>query len=739
MSSKSLVMIENLVKMTIRLILTRNSHCQFSHLLQNRKLWILLGLQVFIWQLSTAQESFVSWTTSELMLNNSLVQRSIKLPAPTGSISTKVYKPTQGEFKYFEQNSPEFQFEYNGKVYSGLGEWTLQNIQKITDTKDGQGAAVTLLSQDKQVEITLHYLLYPQSPVLRKKLSIKNLSTSTGALESVDVENLKVGVYYPNAYSWVFSDYGRRRSLGPYEGNKQDALVMLYNPEWKQGIVIGNEAPGVLKRTAVFWETPEICAGLSHKNAAFPFRKWLKPGESFETPPIFTIVYNNQKDPDAVLNTAVPDFVRKHMGIRLSELTEKPTFVYNTWRPFKSNINESLIKELAAAAAAAGMKEFVIDDGWQDNWGDWGIDKQKFPNGLKPVFDYIKSLGMKPGLWVSVGSASPESKVYQEHPQWFVQDQQGKPTSLLLYGDTDKYTACFGTAWYQHIKTILSRLVSEYGLEYLKLDFAIVTSPYRFDSAGSGCYATGHPGHQDHHESLYTNYEFMWQLFDELHALNPKLFIDCTFETMGGLQLIDYAMLKHAEGDWLSNFYELNQDGDLRVRNMAWWRSPAMSATALVIGNLAMQDPGWETHIQSLAGALPIMLGDPRKLSPTDLKKYRGYADWLQAMAQRHDIMSYRQDLPGFAEPKEGHWDGFQRINTETRSGGIVGIFRHGARSDTQQVYLNYLDPNKTYLVQEAITGQTILRATGKQLAEVGFGVKIKATYGGQLFGVSAQ
>ena len=49
------------------------------------------------------------------------------------------------------------------------------------------------------------------------------------------------------------------------------------------------------------------------------------------------------------------------------------------------------------------------------------------------------------------------------------------------------------------------------------------------------------------------------------------------------------------------------------------------------------------------------------------------------------------------------------------------------------------IDPNKTYLVQEATTGQTILRATGKQLAEVGFGVKIKATYGGQLFGISAQ
>jgi alpha-galactosidase len=80
----------------------------------------------------------------------------------------------------------------------------------------------------------------------------------------------------------------------------------------------------------------------------------------------------------------------------------------------KKNINEKLILELAKAAADAGMKEFIIDDGWQDSYGDWGIDYKKFPNGLKPVFDYIKSLGMKPGLWVSVGSASSNSNVFKK-------------------------------------------------------------------------------------------------------------------------------------------------------------------------------------------------------------------------------------------------------------------------------------------------------------------------------------
>ena len=564
---------------------------------------------------------FAKWTKTELTLNNGIVQRIISLPSPEGNFLTTSYKPVIGEFKYFQPSNTDFQFEANGISYSGKSDWILVDVKSISDSREGDGAAVTLQSKDKKIEVTLKSLLYPNLPVVRKSLVVKNLVSSDVFLESVDVEKFNVTGYESTTFSWIYSDYGRRKSIGPYEGNMQDALVIVHNTDWQAGIVIGNEASGVMKRTAVFWEVPEICSGLTHKNSRFPFRKWIKPGESFETPQAFTIVYNNQKDPEEIMNTAVPDFIRKHMGIRLSELKEKPTFVYNTWHPFGKQINEKLIMELAKDAADAGMKEFVIDDGWQDNYGDWGIDKTKFPNGLKPVFDYIKSLGMKPGLWVSVGSASSASKVYKEHPEWFVRDIKGSLANLHLDNAGDEIrSACYSTGWKDYIKDILLKLALDYGLEYMKLDFSVVTSAYVFDHQKSGCYATDHPGHKDHSESLYVNYERMWKLFDELHAAKPNLFIDCTFEAMGGLQLIDYAMLKHAEGNWLSNFQGIDELGDLRIRNMAWWRSPAMSATALVIGNPRMDDKGWEMHIKSLAGALPIMLGDPRKLSPKILK-----------------------------------------------------------------------------------------------------------------------
>lgn len=281
-------------------------------------------------EFSLAVTPFAKWTKTELLLNNGIVQRTIKLPSAEGNLITVSYKPVAGDFKYFRDKNTDFQFEVNETVYSGNSRWNLLDIYSITDMKQGDGAAVILISEDKKVELTVKYLMYPNSPAIRKSLIVKNLTNESVKLESVDVEKFEVTEYYPVTFSWIYHDYGRRRHIGPYEGGYQDALVIVHNMNWEQGIVLGNETTGVIKRTSVFWEAPEICVGLTHKNSRYPFRKWIDKGESFETPQVFTMVYNNQKTADEMLNTSVPDFVRENMGIRLSELKEKPTFLYNT-------------------------------------------------------------------------------------------------------------------------------------------------------------------------------------------------------------------------------------------------------------------------------------------------------------------------------------------------------------------------------------------------------------------------
>jgi alpha-galactosidase len=276
--------------------------------------------------------------------------------------------------------------------------------------------------------------------------------------------------------------------------------------------------------------------------------------------------------------------------------------------------------------------------------------------------------------------------------------------------------------------------VDEHGLAYLKLDLAIVSSAYVYNQDRTGCYADNHPFHRDREESYEVIYRRCMQLFDELHREVPDLFIDCTFETAGKLQLMDYGIAKHAEGNWLSNIQQNNHVGPLRMRNLAWGRTPALPATSLVIGNMRMEDQYHELAFKSLTGTLPIMLGDPRKLTPEEKQRYKSWSGWLKKLESRHAFMSFRQDLPGFGEPTEGCWDGFCRLNTETDSGGLVGVFKHGAVEESRVVTIPWLDFDKTYIVKQGYEGKTVDTLTGKELAEKGFIVKLTQKYDGELF-----
>lgn len=174
--------------------------------------------------------------------------------------------------------------------------------------------------------------------------------------------------------------------------------------------------------------------------------------------------------------------------------------------------------------------------------------------------------------------------------------------------------------------------------------------------------------------------------------------------------------------------------GAFRARLLAWQRTPAIPASTLVMGNLRIDDPEYELAFKSLCGALPVMLGDPRQLSAAQRKNLKDWSTWLGGLQQRHGYMSFRQDLPGYGEPQEGCWDGFARINTDTRSGGLVGIFRQGSPESRRTVTVKYLDPDADYLVREGKTGRVVARATGRELETSGFTVYLSRKYDGQLF-----
>ncbi|MDP4276446.1 MAG: glycoside hydrolase family 27 protein, partial [Bacteroidota bacterium] len=107
------------------------------------------------------------------------------------------------------------------------------------------------------------------------------------------------------------------------------------------------------------------------------------------------------------------------------QLAKTPPMGWNSWNKFGCNVSESLIKEMADAMVSSGMKDagynyIVIDDCWQvgrDENGNILADKDRFPNGMKALADYVHSKGLKFGLYSCAGSKTcqgrPGSRGYQ--------------------------------------------------------------------------------------------------------------------------------------------------------------------------------------------------------------------------------------------------------------------------------------------------------------------------------------
>ena len=668
-----------------------------------------------------------------------LLTRSLDLRG--GHVLGKSYKTADGT-EFMRNGSPEFAFKVDGVMYAGWSVWKDVTVAKEEAENGLRTVTVAGVSADGRVGVELAYTTYPGLALVRKTLTLKNTGETDVAIENVDVETFRLATL-GCTNSRVMRRFARYREEGAtYIGDWNDPLVVVHNYAKRCGIAVGNEGVSTMKRTTVFQDGSFIVSGTPHVGERYPFRKWMKPGERWMAMPVFTAPYSKCPDTSRVVEGAVSDYVRKYMGVRVEAIPRKPMFVYNTWVPFTTHIDAKLIRELADAAAECGIEEFVIDDGWQINIsdgkygrGDWVVDEKKFPGGLKPVFDYIKSKGMRPGLWLSLAWADPASAPMKEHPDWFVKDREGKLSNLhTMNGNTR--TACLATPWREYIRDKILGLVKDHGLAYVKLDLAIATSAYVYDDARTGCYAKDHPGHRGREDSYNAILSGCMKLFDELHEAAPDLFIDCTFETAGKTFLMDYGIAKHAEGNWLSNI-AATDDGRLYVRNLAWGRTPALPATSLVIGNLHMNGERHLLSFKSLAGTLPIMLGDPRKLTPAERAEYREWSDWLKTLEARHAYMSFRQDLPGFGEPQEGAWDGFARINTETKSGGLVGVFRRNAAERSRRVAVRGLDPGAMYAVRKGAKGGRVAEMTGRELEEDGFEAVLPERLDGELYEIA--
>jgi alpha-galactosidase len=102
-----------------------------------------------------------------------------------------------------------------------------------------------------------------------------------------------------------------------------------------------------------------------------------------------------------------------------------PPMGWNSWNKFSCNVDENMIRQMADAMVATGMKDagytyINIDDCWhgdRDSLGFIHPDAKRFPSGMKALADYVHGKGLKLGIYSDAGSQTcggrPGSRGYE--------------------------------------------------------------------------------------------------------------------------------------------------------------------------------------------------------------------------------------------------------------------------------------------------------------------------------------
>ncbi len=138
-----------------------------------------------------------------------------------------------------------------------------------------------------------------------------------------------------------------------------------------------------------------------------------------------------------------------------------------------------------------GFRFVQIDDGYQKAMGDWLIPHANFPGGIKELCKKIKATGMEPAIWLAPFIAEESSGVFQQHPDWFVMDETGKPlvSSRNTFGGWRRgpwyMLDCSNPAACEYLRHVASVMRHEWGCRYFKLDanlWGCMPFGKRFDS-----------------------------------------------------------------------------------------------------------------------------------------------------------------------------------------------------------------------------------------------------------------
>ncbi len=199
------------------------------------------------------------------------------------------------------------------------------------------------------------------------------------------------------------------------------------------------------------------------------WRKVLQPGEHFTSPVAHL----------ACVQGTLEDLTHKLVSLQESRLNDLPAseeelpVMFNEWCTNWGSPSHDKTIALARRLQGTGVKYLVIDDGWakrppeatmQSN-GDWIVDTEKFPHGIKATCDELRKLGFVPGVWFEFEVCNPGSKAFEQTDHHVQRDGRPLRSGTRRFWDLND-------PWVEaYLDEKLMDFLADNGFGYLKVDY----------------------------------------------------------------------------------------------------------------------------------------------------------------------------------------------------------------------------------------------------------------------------
>ncbi len=493
-----------------------------KHFISNLSLVVLLGILIAT---SQAENSSTPKSADRLA---SIQSQSLRM-----EFDNKLHSRVVARFQGKE--IPLGPFSASETISSATQTWrdfTLasQKREHITDGF-GSGERLTLTGNAGSLNKTVSVTIYDDSPALAVfDVSYTNNGTSNIAIQSWHNHSYTIdaqrGAPEPAFWSYQSGSYEKRPNwvlLLKTGFTQQNYLGMNASDYgggtpiidvWRRdvGIGVGHVEPGP-RLVSLPVSMPD--ARHAHIAVTYKHARDIAPGESFHTFRTFVTVH--QGDYFQTLTT-----YRRLMAKQGFTMASTPESgfgaIWCAWG-YGRSVQLKQVYETLPTAKKMGFTWVTLDDGWQNDYGDWQVDPKKFPNGdadMKALVDRIHQEGFKAQLWWSPLSASPNSKLLHDEPDLILENRDGSPRKISWW-NTD-YLCPADEKVVENQDALVRKILVDWGFDGLKLDGQHMNGV-------PACYNPAHH-HAKPEDSVEALPDFFKSIYDTAQKVKPGALVE---------------------------------------------------------------------------------------------------------------------------------------------------------------------------------------------------------------------